>query len=90
MKTPNRFVTLLAAAATIGALIAATFPQYQTVALIAGTIAAVATALGRSLFPDEFPQVPAPPPTQPPQTRKDAVIDAASQVTKVILRGRRD
>ena len=55
MKTPNCFVTVLALAATIGSLIAATLPQYQTLALIAGTVAAVATALGRSLFPEHFP-----------------------------------
>jgi hypothetical protein len=67
MKTPNRFVTVLALAATIGSLIAATFPQYQTLALIAGTVAAVATALGRSLFPEHFPPENAKP-TTPGQT----------------------
>jgi hypothetical protein len=82
MKTPNRFVTVLALAATVGSLVAATFPQYQTLALIAGTIAAVATALGRSLFPDHFPPAEKEKPTTPGET-------AGRVIDQVILRGRK-
>jgi len=81
VKTPNRFVTVLALAATVGSLIAATFPQYQTLALIAGTVAAVATALGRSLFPEHFPAENEKPAT-PGQT-------AGRVIDQVILRQRK-
>lgn len=60
-----RWVTILGLITTVSSLLATMFPPTHQVAVIAGLVGAIATAIGRALWPAQFP-----PPPSPPAQRK--------------------
>lgn len=50
----NRWVTLIGLVVTVASFIATLFPPTHRAAIVAGLVAAIATAVGKALWPEEF------------------------------------